>query len=133
MATEEVVYVIPGAPRHQHRHRTSGRRRYDPSHGDKRRVAAYMLAQGVRMLDWPAVSVRIEAFYPMLKGWSARRKAGAEGMTKATRPDVDNIAKLYMDAMVGLAMPDDNIVAELTVRKAYSAKPRVVITLTKMA
>ena len=45
-----------------------------------------------------------------------------EGMPKTTRPDVDNLAKLVLDAVTDacIAWPDDGQVAELSLVKRFS-------------
>ena len=52
------------------------------------------------------------------------------GCTKA--PDADNIAKVVLDALNGLAYDDDKAVTYLTVGKLYGAEPRVEVTLTEV-
>lgn len=41
------------------------------------------------------------------------------------KPDVDNIAKVFMDALNGIAYADDCQVIELCVAKLYGDRPRV--------
>ena len=55
-----------------------------------------------------------------------------DGMLRPTkRPDVDNIAKIIMDALNGVAYRDDAQVVELAVKKKYVADdPCVVVCLT---
>ena len=45
------------------------------------------------------------------------------------KPDCDNIAKICLDALNGIAYPDDSQIVELVVEKRYSEEPRVIITL----
>jgi Holliday junction resolvase RusA-like endonuclease len=42
-----------------------------------------------------------------------------------TKPDFDNYAKIAVDAMIRRAFKDDGLVAEGTVRKFFSARPRI--------
>lgn len=44
-------------------------------------------------------------------------------------PDVDNLAKTYLDAITGHLIINDNIVFSAYLNKHYSIKPRIVITL----
>ena len=46
-------------------------------------------------------------------------------------PDTDNIAKICLDALNGIAYPDDKQVVGLVVLKYYSEEPSVEITLEK--
>jgi len=48
-------------------------------------------------------------------------------------PDCDNIAKICLDALNGIAYPDDSQITTLVVLKHYSEEPRVEIMLEKDA
>ena len=55
------------------------------------------------------------------------------GITLPTKkPDCDNIAKIVLDALNGIAYHDDAQVAELTVIKTYSRAPRVLVEITEV-
>ena len=41
------------------------------------------------------------------------------------KPDSDNLAKICLDALNGIAYPDDSQIVALTVNKYYSKEPRV--------
>ena len=45
------------------------------------------------------------------------------------KPDWDNIGKLISDALNGVAYADDKDIVFGAVQKAYSSKPRTVVTL----
>ena len=47
----------------------------------------------------------------------------AELWQKLTKPDIDNVAKLIMDALNGVAWKDDALISDLIVRKRYSMTP----------
>jgi Holliday junction resolvase RusA-like endonuclease len=124
--------IIPGTPKSQKRHRTSRGRRYDPSATDKKNIQKSLLThRNKKLIDYP-VSVEIVAYYPFLKSWSKKTRAMAEGGLKITKPDVDNISKLYLDSMNGMIWTDDNLVTDLIVRKRYSQEPCVVIDIEKV-
>lgn len=79
-----------------------------------------------------AVAVRITAYYKTPKSASRTRR---EAMTlldvlPVRRPDVDNVSKLILDALNGVAWVDDAQVAVLHVAKVYSVDPRVEIMIT---
>jgi len=46
-----------------------------------------------------------------------------ERWQKLTKPDIDNVAKLVMDALNGVAWKDDALISDLIVRKRYSMTP----------
>jgi Holliday junction resolvase RusA-like endonuclease len=47
------------------------------------------------------------------------------------KPDLDNIAKICLDALNKLAFDDDSQIVALRVEKHYSEEPRVEIEITE--
>lgn len=78
------------------------------------------------------VSATIIAAFGIPKSSSKKRKvemmAGRVLPTK--KPDTDNIAKIVLDALNGLAYPDDKQVVELHVIKVYDLEGCVTVELT---
>lgn len=74
------------------------------------------------------VRMMIDAYYPVPKGTPSKKAAAMmDGRIKRTaRPDVDNIGKIVLDALNGLAYVDDKQVIELQVRKHWG-NPRCVV------
>lgn len=77
------------------------------------------------------VSMLISAFYQIPKSASKRRR---EAMARhhippTTRPDIDNIAKIIMDALAGVAYQDDKQVTSCAVNKLYSHEPKVIVNI----
>ncbi len=89
-----------------------------------------MTNAGVFMLDGP-VAVSIAVFRGRGRPSSKKGREQAEkGLIRpVTRPDVDNVAKLVLDAMNGIAYRDDSQVVSLTVDKWFSERPRIEITV----
>ena len=85
---------------------------------------AYKGARGP-MFQGP-VEVEIYAFHAVPKSWNkaARTIALANQAAPMRKPDADNIAKIVLDALNGLAWRDDTQVAKLTIAKLYSGEPR---------
>lgn len=77
-----------------------------------------------------AVSVTVTAYVAAPKALKGQRRRDAmDGVLKpTTRPDVDNYAKV-IDGLNGIVFKDDNLVTDLIVRKRYSERPRLVITV----
>ena len=77
------------------------------------------------------VEVRIIAYYGIPQSTSKKRRQ--EMLDHKIRPvkkvDVDNLVKCYMDACNGVAFYDDVQVVDLQVRKFYSERPRVVVSI----
>ena len=77
------------------------------------------------------VSINIDAFYQIPKGTSKRVKAlMIEGKIRpVVKPDLDNIAKIVLDALNGYAYKDDNQVVDCYVSKWYSEDARLQIKI----
>ncbi len=81
-----------------------------------------------------ALKVTIEAVYPVPVSASKSRQAEmmADKITPTVRPDVDNVAKLILDALNKTAYADDSQIVSLTVSKRYAYEnelPHTVIDL----
>ena len=78
--------------------------------------------------------VEIVAYYPIPKSTSKKKRelmlAGVIRPTK--KPDADNVAKVYCDALNGIAYKDDTQIVELTVAKYYSDTPRVCMAIVSI-
>lgn len=79
-------------------------------------------------LDEP-VRMTIRAFFMPPKGFNPGFLVETEDVPCTKRPDADNIAKIILDALNGLAYTDDSKVSELLVVKRYSKKPRVEVNV----
>ena len=81
-----------------------------------------------------ALSVTITAIFGIPKQTS--RKLGLAmlaGEAKPTkRPDIDNIAKLVLDAINGHAFSDDANIVELICSKTYGPDPGIKINITEL-
>lgn len=75
------------------------------------------------------ISVQMSIHTPIPKTWSQKRLKEVLGKPDITRPDIDNYAKAYLDAMNGIVYGDDNQVTELWCEKIYSDKPKVIISI----
>jgi Holliday junction resolvase RusA-like endonuclease len=76
---------------------------------------------GTELLKTP-VSVFLYVRLPVPQSYSnKRRDACLSGLEKpCKKPDIDNIAKTYLDAMNGVIFVDDTQVIDLHVKKLYS-------------
>ena len=62
-----------------------------------------------------------------------RKQRMLSGLVRPTkRPDVENVAKLIMDALNTVAYHDDSQIVELEVRKFYSDQPRTEIFIARI-
>ena len=125
-------------PKYQKRHRMGKGFNYDPSSKDKKLLAplfkSQMSRQKCQKLTGP-LAVTISAYYNVPKSYSKSVKESMYGQYKITKPDADNVAKFYLDAMSGIVYEDDNIIAKLIVSKYYveeGQEPYVRINLQEM-
>lgn len=77
------------------------------------------------------IEASIKAMYKIPKSMSKKdRKLVDEGKLHPTKkPDLDNVAKIILDSLNGIAYSDDSQVVRLTVEKHYSDEPRVEVVL----
>lgn len=78
-----------------------------------------------------AVAVVVTAYVAPPKSLSKKKRAEAiDGALKPlTRPDLDNYAKAALDGCNAIVFRDDSLVTDLIVRKRYSERPRLTITI----
>ena len=90
-------------------------------------MQAYKCAEPIAK-DKP-VCARITAYFPIPQSASKKKQAAMESYSimPTKKPDTDNIAKIVLDALNGLAFYDDAQVVDLTVMKLYSRTPRVTV------
>ena len=130
--------IIPGPPIAKGRPRvnSAGRfpRVYTPAktrhYEDLIRCEAVRAMNGSSPLEEP-VSMLVTAYIQPPKSLSKKKRQDAlEGALKpSTRPDVDNYAKAALDGCNAIIFRDDSLVTDLIVRKRYSERPRLEITV----
>lgn len=82
-----------------------------------------MLYKGLRgRMHQGAVEIDIKAYIYVPKSYSKKKRQEiARGKIKPEcKPDVDNIAKIVLDGLNGIAYSDDKQVVKLTVEKIYT-------------
>jgi Holliday junction resolvase RusA-like endonuclease len=77
------------------------------------------------------IRMTISAYYTIPKSASAKRRTSMEsGEIRPTKkPDIDNVVKVYADALNGVAYHDDTQIVSLMCEKYYSNEPRVEVRL----
>lgn len=71
------------------------------------------------------IRVNILATFEVPKSWTKRKKSDAYlGLVYPGKPDADNIAKVVLDALNGVAYKDDACIFELVVGKEYVNEAR---------
>lgn len=111
-------------------------RAYSPSktrhYEDGLRLAAQAVMAG-RPLLAGALIVRVTARLPVPGSWSQKKQRAAIAGTVplVTRPDVDNYAKIALDALNCVVFTDDSHITELHVSKHYSDKPGLTVEIVE--
>lgn len=138
-----IKFTIPGAPQGKARARTV----YNPK--IKRSVSytpdntvlyenlvktRYLEVTDKKYDNKEALHVSVTALYEPPKSTSKKRRAlmlaGYEKPCK--KPDIDNIAKVVLDALNDVAYGDDTQVVSLCMAKKYAESPRVEVEITTM-
>jgi len=125
-----IVFDVPLEPKGKGRPRFSRRGKFTKIYTDKATLdyeAAIQLcakkAMGAQNPLEKPVSVYLYIRVSIPKSYTKKRSeaclSGAERPAK--KPDIDNIAKAFLDAMNGTVYLDDTQVVELNIRKIYSA------------
>lgn len=82
-----------------------------------------------------AIEAEIHGIFPIpvsvSKKLRAKMESGEEPYTK--KVDADNLAKIVLDALNGVAYDDDKQITKLLVTKAYGKDPRVEVRLRELA
>ena len=81
-----------------------------------------------------AVQADITGYFPIPSSTPKKKKQAManETVEYTHKVDCDNLAKIILDSLNEIAYKDDAQVSRLTVRKLYSEKPRVEVTLTEI-
>jgi Holliday junction resolvase RusA-like endonuclease len=81
------------------------------------------------------IRMTIKAFYKIPKSASKKKKTDMKyGIIRPTKkPDIDNVVKVYADALNETAYHDDTQIVSIICDKYYSDEPRVEVTLEDIA
>ena len=71
----------------------------------------------------PGDKISLIFFISMPNSWSKKKKDLMLGKPHKQRPDIDNLAKAFMDAL----LPEDSYVYSLTAEKYWSNEPSIVV------
>lgn len=126
----------PGEPHSQTRHRHTSRggfvRTYDPKSKDKEQFVTYVQDNyGFEKMEG-MIQASIVANFSIPKSYSDKKTNTLHNQFRPKKPDVDNIAKFYLDALNGIAYNDDSQIICLEVTKKYSKMPSTSILLQEV-
>ena len=127
-------FTIHGKPQAQSRPRfantESGLRCYNALGKQKKRDRLIIMSQIrsnglLTRLDGP---IAVEMTFHMGNTKKSLRD-DLNGLPKPTKPDIDNLAKFYLDILSNLIYTDDRLVTSLKCRKIFSEEKKVEITI----
>jgi Holliday junction resolvase RusA-like endonuclease len=127
---ELIKFRLETKPKPQARARVTRFCTYDPTH-DYKTWLRWQLKEYFSTPFSGAVSLDITFLMPIPKSMSKKaREALKDDPRHIKRPDGKNLYSAVEDAMNEIAYVDDSIVWEFHVRKIYSEKPGMDITIT---
>ena len=73
----------------------------------------------------------LRAIFPVPASWSGRKRERAllGEIKPAKKPDLDNVAKAWNDALNGVVYRDDALICRMTLDKRYGPQALVVVTV----
>lgn len=76
----------------------------------------------------------MRAIFPVPASWSTkkRQRALTGELKPGKKPDLDNIAKAWNDALNGVVYRDDSLICRMTLDKRYGPQALVVVTVRAM-
>ena len=133
----EIVFEVPGEPRGKGRPRfiRSTGATYTPPETrayEKKVLDCYRVqCRGTQFADMEYISVDVTAVYPIPKSVTkATRAAIEEGkILPKKKPDIDNVLKIVLDSLNGIAYKDDAQVVMVSGKKIYGNNPKVIIKM----
>ncbi len=128
-----MIFTVPGTPEPMRRARVGRGRHYTDSKtvAYKNRIALCARQAGVELLEGP-VKMCLVCYWPSIKPDRKRNPRPMDWMEQ--RPDADNILKVFMDALQGIAFIDDAQVVKpepVKLRSEQGEEPRVIVGIIK--
>lgn len=137
---KSVTFTIPGQPKGKMRPKVTMQCGFAHAYTPKETATyenyvrvIYQICKDKTFLEG-AIQAEIVAFFPIPKSTSKKNRAlMLAGEIKHTKKvDCDNLAKIVLDSLNGIAYKDDAQIYELSVKKLYADEPKVVVTLTEV-
>lgn len=134
-----ITFIVPGQPQGKQRPRVGKIGNHARLFTPQKTVAyeglvahaAHAAMAGRPLLEGPvSVLMNIDCQVPASWSQKKQRDALAGRITPTTKPDIDNVIKAVFDGLNGVVWKDDAQVTVLSVSKAYSATPQVMVSLS---
>lgn len=127
-----ITFEVPGKPRGKGRPRFYNGHAITPADtaSYENLVKVMYLGAGGQIHEGPLI-VRMTAFYPIAKSCSKKkRQQMLDGEIKPTvKADLDNVLKIILDGLNGVAFKDDVQVVGFNAKKVYGEEAKVIITI----
>ena len=77
------------------------------------------------------IKVQIKAYFAIPKNANKKQKEEMlkNSISPIKKPDIDNIAKIILDALNNLAFKDDNQITKIDIEKIYSEEEKVYVKI----
>lgn len=139
---KKVEFIIAGEPRGKGRPRVVSRGKFTKAYTPQETASyenlvkvEYELQTGrYKFSDGTFIEMRIEAYYPIPKSASKKRRSMMVSgeLRPIKKPDSDNVIKIIADSLNGIAYRDDTQIATVKCYKFYSDDPCVKVSLTEL-
>lgn len=133
-----ITFTIPGKPQPKQRPRVTKRGiTYTPKETLLYEAQVAEAAQKSELLPQSPTENPLKlilwCYMPIPKSWSKGKQEEARRgkIFPTSRPDIDNLAKIIMDALNGIAYKDDAQIVQLVINKRYSDEPRMEVLIDK--
>lgn len=139
---KKVEFIVPGEPKGKGRPRVVTRNGFSKAYTPQEtanyenlvRVEYELQTNRYKFSDGSFLAMRIDAYYPIPKSVSKKRRAMMVSgeIRPIKKPDADNIAKIFGDSLNMIAYKDDTQIVEFKCYKYYSDDPCVKVTITEL-
>ncbi len=119
---KSISFIVKGKPQGKARPRFSPHGVYTPKKTkDYEAMIAEAYSEKTKGKCIAYARVEVVARFPIPKYWTKKEKAKAvAGNITPKKPDVDNILKVVLDGLNGIAYEDDSLVRYASCRKVYA-------------
>ena len=130
-----IQFSLPIKPKAQARHRSFGKRMYDPTKADNKKVILLSNKYAPKEL-WEA-PLMVQLTFNFKRPISHYRTGKYKDLLKpnvpehmVSKPDCDNLAKLILDSYNNIFYKDDSQIVQLQIEKKYAEDDRVDILIS---
>jgi len=97
------------------------------------KLCAFPEMRGRGVLIGP-ISLQLNLYFEIPESWPKRKQILALALLErpTAKPDIDNVLKIFGDALNGVVWEDDKQIVEATVRKYYSQDPKAIAIISQI-